>query len=224
MLLYAMGWLPLDVIKTLGVSIRSFWRWRRNLRKHGTVLNPPPLVPGRPPLLSTTVTADIYRLLDEYPAMYLDEIQHWIIVAHEIGMAKSTLHQNLRDLGITYKRLRKAAKERDEEAREEFRQYARQNWVAEQLVFVDETSKDNRTIYRHYGRAVNGRRAVSHMPFSRGTRYSLVAALSTDGYMCMRAVEGSVNGDEFFDFIVEEVVRTMSILLCNTNFDIFKAS
>lgn len=204
--LYYKGWVPFDVIEVLGVSIRSFWRWRRNIREHGTVLSLPPITPGRPPLLNAAIASDMYKLLEEYPAMYLDKIQQWLIVAHDVAMAKSTLHQNLRDLGVSYKMLRKAAKERDEEAREEFRQFARANWVAEQLVFVDESSKDNRTIYRHFGRAVKGQRAVSHIPFARGTRYSLVAALSTEGYMCMRAVEGAVDGDEFFDFIVEEVV------------------
>ena len=207
--LYSTGWLPFDIVKVLGVSERSFWRWRKNLAVRGTVLSQPLPVPGRRPILTTTAAQDLYNLLEEYPSMYLDEIQQWLIIAHDIGMAKSTLHQNLRDLNITYKALRKAAQERDEVAREEFRQYAKDNWVAEQLVFVDESSKDNRTIYRHFGRAPSGQRAVSHIPFLRGTRFSLIAALTTDGYMSMRAVEGSVDGDEFFDFIIEEVVRVL---------------
>lgn len=204
--LYASGHVPLEVVKILGVSERSFWRWRANCRRHGTVIGLPALGRGRPRYLTPSATADLYNLLEEYPSIYLDEIQHWLIVAHDVAMARSTLHQNLLDLGLTYKSLRKAAAERDEVAREAFRQFARENWTARQLVFVDESSKDNRTIYRHFGRSVSGQRAVSHESFARGIRYSLVAALTMDGYMTMRAVEGSVNGDEFFDFIVEEVV------------------
>ncbi|KAJ3831008.1 hypothetical protein F5878DRAFT_549987 [Lentinula raphanica] len=52
------------------------------------------------------------------------------------------------------------------------------HYVASQLVFVDETSKDDRTIYRHYGRAVSGQRATISANFVRGERFSLVAALS----------------------------------------------
>ena len=33
-----------------------------------------------------------------------------------------------------------------------------------------------------------------------------MAAMSVEGYVGVRVVEGSVDGDEFFDFIAEEVV------------------
>ena len=105
-----------------------------------------------------------------------------------------------------YKRLRKAAAERDEVERALFRQYAQDNWVANQLVFVDETSKDNRTIYRHYGHAILGRHAHASYSFTRSTHYSLVAAISIDGYMSMRVIEESVDSAEFFRFIIDEVV------------------
>ena len=201
------GLVPFLVISVLGISARSFWRWRHNLRVHGSVTVPRSYKQGRPRYLTATASADLYNLLNDCPSLYLDEIQHWLIVAHDVAMARTTLHYNLIDLGLSYKKLRKAAAQRDEVAREAFRQYAAANWVANQLVFVDETSKDNRTIYSHFGRAVSGERAVSHEPFNRGTRYSLVAALSLDGYMTMRAVKGSVDADEFFDFILEDVVR-----------------
>ncbi|KAJ3764872.1 hypothetical protein FB446DRAFT_600811, partial [Lentinula raphanica] len=58
--------------------------------------------------------------------------------------------------------------------------------------FVDETSKDDRTIYRHYGRAVSGQRATISANFVRGERFSLVAALSIQGYEACRVVPGSV--------------------------------
>ncbi|KAJ3964498.1 hypothetical protein EV361DRAFT_759430, partial [Lentinula raphanica] len=59
--------------------------------------------------------------------------------------------------------------------------------------FVDETSKDDRTIYRHYGRAVSGQRATISANFVRGDRYSIVAAMSTEGYEAVQVVPGSVN-------------------------------
>ncbi|KAH7871051.1 uncharacterized protein C8R40DRAFT_1007066, partial [Lentinula edodes] len=58
---------------------------------------------------------------------------------------------------------------------------------------VDETSKDERTIYRHYGRAPAGQRATISANFVRGERYSLVAAMSTEGYEACRVVPGSVD-------------------------------
>lgn len=208
MWLYSQGYIPSSCCKLLGFSPSTFWRLKRNLRDFGTTFKPPQHARGRPRSLNKPeARSDLYALLEENPVMYLDEIQQWLIVAHDIGLAKSTLQRNLYELGISYKKLRKQAAERDEEARAEFRLYAQQNWVANQLVFVDETSKDDRTIYRHYGRSVLGQRACVKHPFARGVRYSLVAAISVDGYMSMRVVEGSVDSAEFFNFIIQEVVR-----------------
>ena len=40
----------------------------------------------------------------------------------------------------------------------------------------------------------------------RGDRFSIVAALNIGGYVATRVVPGSVDSDEFFDFIVHDVV------------------
>jgi len=75
------------------------------------------------------------------------------------------------------------------------------------MIFLNETSKDDRTIYWHYGHAVAGRRATINANFVHGDRFSLVAALSLDGYEAVRIVSGSVDGEEFLDFIINNMVR-----------------
>lgn len=44
------------------------------------------------------------------------------------------------------------------------------------------------------------------MFFARGTRYSLCAALTIDGYLAGGAIEDSYDVNEFYDFMVQEVV------------------
>ena len=90
--------------------------------------------------------------------MYLGEIQDWIALAREVHISKSALHDNIRDAGISFKLLCRAAAERDEDFREEWKQDANAHFTASQMVFVDETSKDERTIYRHYGHSITGTR------------------------------------------------------------------
>jgi hypothetical protein len=51
-----------------------------------------------------------------------------------------------------------------------------------------------------------GNQATIDADFVRGERFSIVAAITVDGYIGTRVVPGSVDGDEFFDFIVEDVV------------------
>ena len=157
---------------------------------------------------------DKFTLLVEDPTLYLDEIQEWLVIAHNVGLPRSTLDENLCDAGLSYKLVRKAAAEHDEEAREAWRAYVARNYVPSMMVFVDETSKDDCTIYRHYGRAVLGHHALVSAPFVRGECYSIVAALTIDGYITQHVVLGSLDGEEFFDFITQDVVSFTVFLLC----------
>jgi hypothetical protein len=103
--------------------------------------------------------------------------------------------------------LRKAAEEGDPEAQRQWLAHANTHWVASQFIFIDESSKDDRTIYRHYGRAPTTSRAVIPARFVRGDRFSVVAAMNVDGYLDTQVVEGSVDSELFIDFILERVVR-----------------
>jgi len=74
------------------------------------------------------------------------------------------------------------------------------------MIFVDETSKDDRTIYQHYGRSISETHATINANFVQGEQYSMVAALSLNGYEAVHVVLGLVDGEEFLDYIVNEVV------------------
>jgi hypothetical protein len=65
----------------------------------------------------------------------------------------------------------------------------------------------------HYGYCIQGQRAEAPGPFVRGTRYTLVAAMSLKGYIATRVVEGSLDSEAFFDFITDQVVCIVHIFL-----------
>src|SRR4051794_32830187 len=98
-------------------------------------------------------------MLQGAPQLYLDEIQDWIAITHEALLSKTALHMLLADAGFSYKRLCKAATEHDDEAREAWQQYVQENLVASMMVTADETSKDDHTIFRRWGRSPRGHRA-----------------------------------------------------------------
>jgi transposase len=207
--LYYAGHLPKDLCQIFGFSEKSLQRWKDNLYEHGDVVPPTSYRQGRPRKLNSDQTSDLMAQLMVDPSMYLDEIQTWIAIHQEVGISKSSLARLIEDAGFSYKSLHKAAVERDEGEREEFRVWAQDTLVPEMIVAADESSKDDRTIYRHYGRSPSGVRAAGSTQFVRGERYSLIAAMSVDGYISTRVVEGSVNAAEFFDFIVGEVVSVI---------------
>jgi len=184
------GWEIDHIAEALGVSSRSIERWEKNYEIHGCV-NPPTPLRGRPRLLTHRITEELHDLITENPSLLLDEIGEWLAIYHDQPISTAALHDNLKDLGLTYKRLKRIAAERDDGYRAEWLHNITANYTANQLVFLDESSKDDRTILRRYGRATSGQSPVDLVRLNRGIRYSVLPALAVDGYMAVRAVEGT---------------------------------
>ena len=202
-----------DIAWVLEVSVRSMQCWRRNCDIYGSVCPPKNPLQGRPLMLSSHQTTELLLTVENAPEMYLDELMEWLAVYYDVALSKSALHDLLRDCGLSYKHLRKAAMERNPEVRQQFKTFIHHKISAEMLIAIDESSKDDRTIYRHYGRSPVGTRPEIRAPFVRGTRWSILPAMNVEGYMACRVVQGSINGEEFFDFIVQDVVSFSSVSL-----------
>jgi transposase len=71
-------YIPADVSEIFGVSERSLQRWKANQSRYGTVVPPLFAVRGRPRILNSDMTHDLFALLEEAPEMFLDEIQEWL--------------------------------------------------------------------------------------------------------------------------------------------------
>ena len=76
----------------------------------------------------------------------------------------------------------------------------------EQLIFLDESAKDERTPCRQYGYSLQGQAAVKKVVFIRGTRYTLLPALSLDGIISLDIMQGSCTKEQFCKFILAKVV------------------
>ncbi|KIM62379.1 hypothetical protein SCLCIDRAFT_38492, partial [Scleroderma citrinum Foug A] len=113
--------------------------------------------------------------------------------------------------GLTCKILHKLASERDEQRQQDFQQLILHMFQGDgsEFIFVDETSKDKRTWARHYGHAMSGAHASLSDVFVRGDRYSLVAAMTIDGYITADVVEGSYDHELFYVFIMQQVLPMM---------------
>ena len=75
------------------------------------------------------------------------------------------------------------------------------NYTVDQLMLLDKSSKDDCEVLCRYGRAPSEQEAIHHVSLNRGVRYSILLALSFNGYMA----EGSIDGVELHDFVVNGV-------------------
>ncbi|KAH7917679.1 hypothetical protein BV22DRAFT_990757, partial [Leucogyrophana mollusca] len=149
------GWTADEVSDVLCVSCRSIRRWEAKMEENGCV-DPPSVLRGRSHLLDPAVVEDLHGLILESPSLYLDEIQEYLALFHDLRISTTALHDNLQGLGLTYKLLQRMAAERDEVARAARCADILGHITTEQVITIDESSKDGRTMFRKRGRAPQG--------------------------------------------------------------------
>ena len=207
--LWERGWEKPDICDALGISLSSLLRWQDIFEEHGSVIRPPSPLRGRQRIITRAVLSAIQDVYRTDPDIYLDELVLWLAINYNIAISSSALHKNLVDVGLTRKVMQKIAAERDEVRREEFRMLLQSKDFrgdGSEFVCLDETSKNELSYARTHGRALSGERAVFTDVFVRGDRYSILAALSLNGYIAVDIVPGSYDSLQFYEFIQEQVV------------------
>ena len=76
----------------------------------------------------------------------------------------------------------------------------------EEIGFLDETSKNNKTPSRSRGRATRNHRAEMKQVFVRGRHLSATALLMVDGVVASTVVEGSMTCTKYVEFLELMVV------------------
>ncbi|KAG1901154.1 uncharacterized protein F5891DRAFT_898660, partial [Suillus fuscotomentosus] len=79
----------------------------------------------------------------------------------------------------------------------------------EELRFLDETSKDERTTSRRFERSKKGKRAAKKGVFVRGHHLSALGLLTIDGMMICSVIEGSFTVEKFKVFLQEDIVSAI---------------
>jgi transposase len=210
LLLWELGWVLELITVSLCISRASIYRWRDIFAECRSTGRPQSGLVGRPRILTRAVLTAIKEVYKSEADAYLDELVWWHAIHHDIAISRSALQKNSQDAGLTRKLMHKIAQERDEEARREFLEVMHDHsaGLGEEFVDVDEMSKSDHDTARRHGLSMSGERADFIENFVQGDRYSMVAAITTDGYIAMRVVLGLFDAVEFPDFITEQVVSS----------------
>jgi transposase len=184
-----------DILDCVGLSERTFWRVRKRYIETGNVEPVPCTTRGRPRKLHFDDVIYLLALVRQRPDWFLDELLDLLDTNRFISVHYTTIHRELERCDISLKKLRIIAKERDEDLRADFIRQMGQ-YSADEIGFLDEFSKDERTIQRRRGRAKRGKRAAMRGVFVRGRRVSGEGLLSLDGIVASTVVEGSMTREK----------------------------
>lgn len=202
------GWSCSDICSALLISHTSLYRWAKIFDELGTVTPPVPPLHEQPQTIGLAALTAVKELYQQHPDTYLDELQWFLAVHHDIIISIAALQDNLERAGLSQNILHKIASEGDEEMRAQFLHSIRNDFsgTGDEFVTVDELSKNKHDVAWHYGCAPLGHSADFTDPFTQGEHFSLVAAMSKRGYIATHVIPGSLDSFAFFDFIVEDVI------------------
>jgi len=88
-----------------------------------------------------------------------------------------------------------------------------EHYTPNQLIFLDESAKDERNLSRLYGYSFRNQRAHKKVVFVRGKRYTILPALTLEGFVAVDIFEGSCDRQRFVNFVLNQVVCTNIIII-----------
>jgi len=146
----------------------------------------------------------------DHPCFFLEELQDALRMAFPdlANTSVPTICRALRhDLNLTRKRIQKRAREALPGEVADFKTRLKTFYCyPEQLVFIDETSKDGRSALRRYAWSTRGTPAIVELPFSRGKRVSALAAFNSKGFLAWQFTTGTFTRHSFHDAVVNKIL------------------
>ena len=157
--------------------------------------------------LTPSVELIIINLVVQQPGILLRELQTELFT-YGVEVSLSTICQFLHKSGFSHQKMVLIAKQRDEQLRAIFTMDV-SLYSSEMFVFLDETGADRWNTIRKYGYSIRGIPARCHRLLARGKRISAIAMISVEGLLDCKIVEGSVDGDVFYDFVHSHLIAQL---------------
>jgi len=206
MWMHDQGILPVGaIIDCLQISQCTFYRILDLWITTGDIVCRTHGVRGRPQILHFDDIDYLRRIIRHCPDWFLDELLDLLETNRFISAHYTTIHWELQHAGVSTKKLKKIALECNENLQADYMRHMAR-YSPEQLGFLDEVSKDERTLARLRGCSRKGTRAVKKGVFVRGRRFSAEGLLTIDGMISNTVVEGSMTHAWFLHYLEFTVV------------------
>nr|GAT45074.1 Tc1-mariner class transposase [Mycena chlorophos] len=206
-LFYDQGLTVPDICEVLGVKKYVVYTTLTYFNNHGLTHNPYGRRHGQKRMLAGEDVSFIGRAMEHQRGKFLDEVRDELHAQRGVYASIPTIQRTIKRMGLTRKVMSAPAIERDELRRSLFmNRIGRDVPDPNCLIFLDESAHDQRTAYRRRGYALRGMRCLLRCHFVRGTRYSILPALSLDGIIAYDIIEGSVTAERFEEFLREFVM------------------
>ena len=159
------------------------------------------------PAIDPNIDQKILDIFIEEPESTAMEAYNLLCEEHGLSSHYSTFCKAMHRLGFTHKMLRGYSQKRDAAAALAFKAQIVGQYSAEQLIFLDETSKDARALNRTLGWALRGITPIHSLgKVGRGSRRSALCTFDVKGFVDWYIIKGTFNRNRFLEAVKETVV------------------
>ncbi|KAG6942303.1 hypothetical protein JG688_00018199 [Phytophthora aleatoria] len=201
-----------NVSYIFGPKVRTLLRWYSLFLSSGVVDEKKERV--KTSRWPSEVVSRVKLYVKENPTFYLEELQEFLSDTFPdlANISTSTICRALNfDMNLSRKVLTKAARECVPKEVEVYKSKLQAIYsYPEQLLFIAETSKDGRHAYRRYAWSRRNRKAVVRLPFSRGERRSILAALDHQGLVAWTSTPGTFTRNTFHRAFIPKIVPLLN--------------
>ena len=189
-----------------GVSRDCLAKKRLNLSQWGQPYAPATVKVGRPSTLREIHRRRLREFLEGRPHAYLEEIRDWLLEEFGIPVSVKLVFRELKKMKWSRKVATKKASEQSNALRRVFRARMQLNCTAEQIVAIDESACNERTSDRKYGWSPVGQSVELDYSIKRSERWSLLPAMTVNGYLSHRLFQGAITSKIMEDFLEVDVL------------------
>jgi transposase len=200
------GLSPARVCGRVGVSKKTVERIRLNYELFGAPYPPPAVALGRPRALTYAQELWVLDFVADRSTTYLDEVALAVEDVFDISVETKTIRRILTRHQITQKVVKAYTAARSDQLRADWRDIC---WElpADKLCFIDESATNTRTGYRNRGWSRAGMSCVELRKMGRKERYSILPALTINGYLDRPfIINGGVTKEDFVWWLINVVV------------------
>ncbi len=193
------------IVATAEVSLRQVQRMRFNWTHFDEVTAPVLIIGHKSRKLSQFHEIELLKYLEQRPHAYLNEMCWFVWDEFGISVDDSTVSRALKRLGWNRKKMMRQAAQRNQQLRNDWMQRLGE-WIAEQLIFLNESAACERTGDRRYGWASSGIVFTMSQDLRRSKRWSILSAFTVDGYIAWEMHQSSITAAIFNDFVRNQVL------------------
>ena len=183
-------------------ALASVYRMRSNLAMYNRRYCPYQSKPGPRRQITTAAKLSLLAYIDDKPWILQCEMVMFLDEEWGIEVSQPSVSRLLKENRISHKQGTRSSDRQNEALKDAWQAEMKTDFTAEQLIFIDETLLKEQTVWRLMAYAAIGDPARWQADNRRGATHSILAAMTTEGYLpCTGIKRGFYNADQLIDWL-----------------------